>query len=581
MYSWLLTELYKYIMKIDEKFIEQIGIVDWEIETDAGFVSVDNIYKTIPYIKFCIKTENGCELICADDHIVFDNRYCEIFVKDIVENSTIIQTKFGISKVISKTQLEESANMYDISVESDLHRYYTNDILSHNTTTTTAFLLWSVLFKSNHVAAILANKAATAREILGKLQLSYENLPLYIQQGVLEWNKGSMTLENGSKVIASATSKSAIRGFSINTCLLDEFAFVPRNIADEFMTAIYPTISSGKTTKMIIISTPNSMNHFYKLWKDAEENRNLYKRIKSIWSDVPGRDDEWKENEIKQIGQDRFAQEYCCEFMGSVKTLISSTILSEFVWKNPISIEDCLKIYKNPEEGHSYIACVDVSEGLGQDSSIVCVIDVSTNPYEVVAIYKNAEISPVDFPIIIQNISRRYNSAFILVEGNGIGMGVLNSLQYELEEENLIYTNSTKRGYEIYFGAGRKYVPGVKMTSSVKRSGCSNLKYLVENKLIDIKDYDTFEEFANFVNKSGSYGAEEGNHDDLVMSLVLFAWLENHKEFRDFKKDLQNNEESFDNNLPMGCLVTAGEGQQNFDEFDTDLYEQDFELLKK
>ncbi len=296
--------------EIERKFIDTIDVDDWEIETDTGWEDVSSISKTIPYEVWRIETENGLILGAADDHIVFDHNFNQVFIKDLIPNESRIITKNGeeiVTKVENLRYLEE---MYDISVDSPNHRYYSNNILSHNSTTTLAFFLWSVLFNDEYAVAILANKGSLARELLGRLQKAYEHIPKWLQQGIVSWNKGSIELENGSKVFAYATSASGVRGGTFNALLLDEFAFVPRNIAHDFFQSTYPVISSGKNTKVIIVSTPFGLNHFYKMWMDAVEGRSTYVPVEIAWDQVPGRDEEWKKETIRNIGEEAFRVEF-------------------------------------------------------------------------------------------------------------------------------------------------------------------------------------------------------------------------------------------------------------------------------
>jgi hypothetical protein len=304
--------MFKLSNQVERKFIESFDVDDWEIDTDSDWQPISSIHKTIEYEVWEIVTENGAKILCADTHIVFDQNFNEIFVKDCVPDSTLIMTRLGPSKVKSVEQLLiKKENMFDITVCSDDHRLWTGDILSHNSTTTCGFILWYILFHSEKVVALLANKGDTAREILGKIQLAYQHLPKWLQQGVIEWNKGSFVLENNSRVIAAATSSDNIRGFAINLLFIDEAAFIEN--WDTFFTSVYPTITSGETTKVVLVSTPNGLNHFYKIWQNAHEGRNNYNPIKVIWNNVPGRDEVWKKDTLAAMNFDteKFDQEYC------------------------------------------------------------------------------------------------------------------------------------------------------------------------------------------------------------------------------------------------------------------------------
>lgn len=395
------------------------------------------------------------------------------------------------------------------------------------TTTAAGYMLWSVLFQENYSVAILANKGILAQEILSRIQYSYEYLPVWLQQGIVTWNKRSLELENGSKIAAYATSASGVRGGSYNLIFLDEFAFVPQNMANEFFTSTYPVISSGKTTKVIIVSTPCGLNHFYKMWVDAEEGRSDYKPVEVHWSMVPGRDEAWKMQTIRNTSEEQFRQEFETEFIGSSSTLIPGSKLKALGFKNPIEhTDDGLDIYRKPEPGHTYVATVDCSEGVGQDYSTISVFDVTEMPYRQVAKYRNNQISPLLYPTHIYNVATRYNNAYVLIETNNIGQQVVDILHYDLEYENIFrLEHHSIKGQSISAGFKRSVSFGLKTTKSVKKIGCANLKTLVENDKLIIEDFDTISELNTFVRVRDSYEAEEGNNDDIVMTLVFFSWL--------------------------------------------------------
>jgi hypothetical protein len=411
---------------------------------------------------------------------------------------------------------------------------------SGKSTIVTAYLLWYVLFNDNVNVAILANKAATAREMLGRLQLSYENLPKWLQQGILGWNKGSLELENGSKILAASTSASAVRGMSFNVIFLDEFAFVPNHIADQFFSSVYPTISSGKNTKVIIISTPHGMNMFYKLWHDAERKQNEYVPTEVHWSQVPGRDEVWKEQTIKNTSEAQFKVEFECEFLGSVDTLITPSKLRTMAYHDPIKTNRGLALYKNREEDHEYVVTVDVSRGVGHDYSAFVVIDTSTVPYEVVARYKNNEIKPIVLPNLIVDVAKNFNQAYILCEVNDIGGQVADIIQYDLEYENLLMASMRGRaGQQLGQGfSGKKTQLGLKMSTATKQVGCSNLKALIEEDKLIIPDYDMIAELTTFIAKGSTFQAEDGCNDDLAMCLVIFGWMA----MQPFFKEMHDND---------------------------------------
>jgi hypothetical protein len=394
-------------------------------------------------------------------------------------------------------------------------------------TTVVAYLLYYAIFYDSVNIGILANKASTARELLGRLQLAYENLPKWMQHGILVWNKGNVELENGSKILAASTSASAVRGMSFNILFLDEFAFVPNHVAEQFFASVYPTITSGKSTKVIIISTPNGMNHFYKMWEDARNDKNDYITNEVHWSQVPGRDKKWKDETIKNTSKRQFAQEFECDFLGSADTLISPSKLQCIPFNDPIRSNAGLDVYERAEEDHEYIITVDVARGIGGDYSAFIVFDITTLPYKIVAKYRNNEIKPVLFPSVIFQVAKEYNNPYILVEVNDVGDLIAATLNYDLEYPNVLMCAMRGRAGQIVGQgfSGNKTQLGVKMSVTVKKIGCSNLKAIIEEDKLLFNDFQIFQELTTFVQKKQAWEADEGYHDDLVMCMVLFAWL--------------------------------------------------------
>ena len=402
------------------------------------------------------------------------------------------------------------------------------------TTTTVGYMLWSVLFQEEYNIAILANKGQLAQEILSRVQKAYEYLPLWLQQGIITWNKRNIELENGSKIYAYATSSAGVRGGTYNLIFLDEFAFVPKNMADEFFTSTYPVISSGKTSKVIIVSTPCGLNHFYKMWVDATEKRSLYKPIEVHWSQVPGRDDKWKEETIRNTSEEQFRQEFETEFIGSSATLITGAKLRSLAFFDPPWQEENLDIYEQPKTGRLYIATVDCSEGVGLDYHTINMIDVTEVPYRQVAKYRNNKLPLLFFPTVIYSLCKRYNEAYALIETNNVGQQVVDILHYDLEYEYVYKIDHHHiKGQTISGGFKRASNFGIKTTKTVKKIGCANLKTLIESDKLKIQDFDTIAELNTFVRVRDSYAAEVGNNDDIVMGLVLFAWLTAQTYFKD------------------------------------------------
>jgi hypothetical protein len=398
---------------------------------------------------------------------------------------------------------------------------------SGKSTIVVSYLLHYAIFNDNTNIAILANKASTARDLLDRLQTGYENLPKWLQQGVISWNKGSMELENKSKITAASTSASSIRGGTYNIIFLDEFAFVPNTVADNFFSSVYPVITSGKSSKVIVVSTPYGMNHFYRLWDDAQTGKNEYVPIEVHWTDVPGRDEEFKRSTIANTSESQWRQEFECLFLGSSDTLISGSVLNRLTFHTPKISNASLDVYEDPQEDHTYVITVDVARGVEKDYSAFIVIDVSQFPHKVVAKYRNNQIRPILFPQIIKEVAVSYNKAYILCEVNDVGDQVAAGLHYDLEYSNILMSSMRGRAGQILGQgfSGKKVQLGVKMSKTTKKVGCLNLKTLIEDNKVIFNDFEIINELTTFIQKGNSFEAEDGRNDDLVMCLVMYSWL--------------------------------------------------------
>lgn len=402
------------------------------------------------------------------------------------------------------------------------------------TTTAVVVILHYILFNDYKRVGLLANKGDSAREILERIKIAFEALPKWLQQGVVEWNKGSVELENGSKVLAAATSSSNIRGKSMNLLYIDETAFVEG--WDEFSASVLPTISSGNTTKVLYTSTPNGLNHFYKVCSGAREGKNGYAFVEVPWYKVPGRDDKWKKEALDTLDGDlqKFAQEYECEFQGSSGTLIEGSKLKALVPKDPLVEKNGLRLYEEYEKGHQYVCVVDVSRGKGLDYSAFSILDVTKMPYRQVCSFKDNLITPIEYAEVLYRACKRFSECAVLVEVNDIGQQVSEVLHYDYEYENILYTESAgKAGKRISSGFGSNVDPGIRTTKTVKAIGCNMLKLMVEQDQLIINDMATISELSTFSRKGTSYEAEPGCNDDLVMTLVLFGWLSDQQYFKD------------------------------------------------
>lgn len=518
---------------IERKFTESIELDDWQVWSHDGWHDISHSNKTIPYRVYEIFLENGLIVQCADDHVLISESNEEVFAKDSL--GWIIDTELGPSRVISINDLGHDEEMYDLSVDGD-HTYYSNGILSHNTTTMASLILHDILFVEHSNWAVLAHKASQAAETLDRVKGTFESLPRFLKQGIVTWNKGNIELANGSKVLSAATSSGSVRGKSFTGVYLDEFAFVPENLAEEFFTSTFPTISSGQSTKLWITSTPKGLNKFYKMWDDAVNGRSEFAWVDCKWDEVPGRDEEWKKKQIAIIGLDKWQQEFEAQFLGSSGTLIYGDVLRRLTFTNPkeSSPDGYFKVYEEPAPGHIYTINVDVGGGKGLDHSAFIVTDCTSLPYKVVATFRSNMIEPFTYANYIYPVAKRYNDAWVLIEVNSIGAEVANNLYYGMEYENLLYTSANGRGgQKIATSINQKTNLGIMMSTRTKSIGCSNIKQLIENDQFILNDEELYNEFTKFSKKGNSYEAEEGSHDDLAMCAVSFGWLAAQEYFKE------------------------------------------------
>ena len=481
---------------------------------------------------------------CLDDPKYFAKKYCKVIHLD--------------KGLIPFDLYPYQEKMFDSFTE---HRF--NIVLacrqSGKSIAVVAYLLWYAIFKGEQVVGVLANKNAIAREMLARITLMLENLPFFLQPGCTALNKGSIGFSNNSRIIAAATSSSSIRGMSLNLVYLDEFAFVDN--AAEFYTSTYPVISSGKTSKIIITSTANGIgNMYHKLYEGAVQGTNEFTPTRVDWWDVPGRDEDWKKMTIENTSELQFDQEFGNSFHGTGNTLISADILLALRSAEPQEYYNNVKIFDHPQEGHNYIMFVDVSRGRGQDYSTFTIIDISCNPFAQVCTYRDNMISPLLFPDLLYKYATHYNEAHVVVESNDAGQVVCNGLYYDLEYEN-VFVESMVKANAI----------GVTMTSKVKRIGCSNLRDIMSQKKLIIKDEETIREMSTFVAKGSSYQADSNSHDDLMMNLVMFGWFTSTPFFAEstdinmktllYKQKVQQLEDEV---IPVGHMPQHEEGNHPF-----------------
>ena len=436
------------------------------------------------------------------------------------------------------------------------------------TTAAVVLILHFILFNEHKEVALLSNKLAGATEILSRIRIAYEALPLWLQQNVVAWNKSTVELANGCKVYAAASSSSSIRGRSVALLYIDECAFIPN--WDDFSNSVLPVIASGKSAKLLYTSTPNGLNHYYYTWDAALKGENDFVAIAADWTRHPDRDENWKKKTLADMNFDemRFAQEYELEFIGSSGTLLSGAVLKSLRPSNPIlmNANEGFKQFVKPEPGKIYVLIADVSEGKGLDYSTFSIIDVSTMPYNQVFTFRNNMLGTMDFAQVIYQFANLYNGAYVMVEINNMGVQVADSLLLEYGYENLIMTKAAgKTGKRITGGFGGGQVDrGIRTTKTVKATGCSLVKMLIEQKQLHINDSDTITEFNTFSKKSQSYEAEEGKHDDMVMPLVLFGWMTADPFFKEITNintlehlRERTNSEILESVLPFGYIQNA------------------------
>lgn len=490
-------------------------------------------------------------LKCKEDPIYFAEKYIHVihvdrgFIKiELYDYQKEIITKITSSRRVSVVTSRQAGK----------------------TTTAACIILHYILFNRHKLVGLLAQDAAGAREILDRIKQAYEALPEWLQQGVIEWNKGRIELENGCKVLAAATRSSTIRGKSCAFIYIDEVAFVDK--WDDFFKSVYPTISSGDETKLLLTSTPNGLNHFYRICDGAKNMTNGYEYVEVPWNQVPGRGEEWFKETMDALNGDveAFEQEYNCGFLGTSSTLIAGSVLKTLASLQPEFNLDDVQVFDSPLPEHKYVLVADASRGKGLDYNACSIIDITKIPYVQVAVYRNNKSSPAEYAGIIYRLSKYYNEANVLVENNdGGGCLTLSALYNDYEYENVLSTESDKtRGRRVSGGYSKSAELGVRTTSTVKSVGCSMLKLLVEQRRLIVKDEETIYELRRFSQKGNSYAAESGAHDDLVMGLVLFGWLSE----QDYFKNLTNintimsltesSHEQLDRNYGMLMFRTRG-----------------------
>ena len=584
------------------KFIETIKCNNKKILTPIGEVPILYIHKTAKLKKYVIKLENGLELVCAENHVIIDKDFNEVFSKDSLNK--IIQTVKGNSKVVSVTDLNELDNFYDLELE-DYHLYYSNGILSHNSgksISTSIYLTWLFLFRVNLTIGICANKGKLAAEFLNNVKNIFLSIPIWMQQGITIWNKGSIENENGTRILTDVPSSDSFRGFTCDVVVVDECAFIPASKYDAFADSVYPSQSSKAWKKNILLSTANGLNHFYQIVKKAKEPKkpDLHitkekldkipkESIKSVteennlynveyntssngftlyevdWKDVPRYDKDgnvldpetFKQQVIDKYGEVYFNQNYANSFIGSSYTLVNAESLSKFTSTDPILKKDnMLDVFKEPQKKHSYILSVDTAKD-GQDFFSVHVVDITKFPFEQVASC-NIQTDYFLMPEYLDDWGKWYNNAYMIIENNdGSGQSVADMMKNDYEYENLHYDttyDAVKRR-----NVKKKY-PGFRNTPRTRKLVLDTLKLFIENGNLIVNDFHTIDQFYTFILVNGKYQADDGCHDDLVMALAIsFAPFCNTKNFSEMKTIIKNfydnskqSNEDFSSNMIYG-----------------------------
>ena len=519
-------------------------------QTDLSYHGNPNL-KPIGYQHDFTKEEFEEFVKCEQDPIYFIENYCQIVTLD---------------KGLQPFKLYDCQKKKVDFIMNNRKTILMEGRQQGKTVTAAACIVHYSIFNADKNIAIMANKTAAAREVLSRYQTMYEHLPIWMQQGVKTWNKGDVDLENGSRVFTSATTSSGIRGKSVNWLYIDEAAIIPNNIADEFFASVYPTISAGETTKILLTSTPLGYNHFWKFWNESEKGTNGFENMFIPHTEIPGRDDAWIEEQFKLLGEVKFNQEVLCDFLGSTNTLISGKALSTMSSIDPVYKKDGLEIYEEPQQDKYYVISADTARGIGGDYSAFIVVDITQMPFKVVGKYRDNKISPLLYPDFINKVAKDYNGAYVLLETNDIGQQVVDILHQELEYENIFSCVQEKNKQYVSPGFGKQSTLGVRTSKAVKRQGCLALKSLIEEQKFLLFDAECISELSTFVERSGTFAADEGYHDDLAMCMVLFAWLSTNTFFKDLtnvdiRDNLYNSQmRMIENDLtPFGLVVDGHE----------------------
>ncbi len=622
---------FKYIKKEyltdNYKTIEEIELDESiQVLTDTGFSPVSRLMVSKPFDIYKITLENGYFLECADEHIVFNEDFKEIYV-DQLNIGDYIQTDEGLKKIINIDHNNTKLCMGDITVNDDNHRFYSNGILSHNSVTTAVFGLWKILFFSDKNGSILSKSGPAGKDLLKKIKDMYLYLPYHLKCGTLKWNQTEIAFDNNSTLSTEAFSPTACLGKTINLLILDEFAWCPPNDVNLFYENVIPTVTTMPDSNVCICSTQNGFNKFYEIWNGAITGKSIYHPYKVDWRQVPNWDPEtrkwvkrtkdWKDMMVGVLGsEESFQYQYGTAFLTSNNCLISREVLSslhsnEILFENKSDLELCkIKhlhcLYINPEydinnfKSKYYIVIVDLSEGKESDSTIFNILEIIYDKekdkikFKQVAYWKSNEYdlleSALEFWLLIQTLFKKDQSNVIVsIEWNTYGALFYNYLlQYNEKEyckdnmwrftfasefDHTILCRYKKNNSDDDIISARlpknnKLIPGVRWNGSNKKSSCALLKPMIESGDIIINDIVTISEIENFEDKNnnGHYKASYG-HDDIIMTFVQLPIIIQSSKYKEFIEDIKSNKQEFNNSS------WPGYGQNDFISFNDNFYE--------
>lgn len=563
----LLEENHLYI-RDTQKIVKSFLLDNIEILSDTGWTSAAYIHFIQPYKVYTLILENGITLDVADEHIVFCENHIEKYVKDLSENDYVI-TQNGLSKVKYIESREVYINMCDITVLNNDESYYTNGILSHNTTTSAVFMLHYILFNIDKNALVLGNKRKTAVEILDKAKKIYLELPFFLKPGIYKWNEGEIVLDNGCRLMAEATTINSGISFTFHCVLADEFAHVQPNIIDKFYNNLFPTITAAKA-RFMITSTQNGYNLFYRLYKAAEAGVSEYSAFKTDWPEVPEwnpdtctwekRDEKWHQLQVANYGsEEAFNKQFGTNFDVSANTLISMKIIQkrnqrlvEFEEKEMpgVPYSDSWKWHPKFDpincKNEYIVITTDLAEGNGGDSTVCKVhrfIEPGSNKLECIGYFKSNQVTRENAAYSIQvfvSLLCNQDKVLLSYERNVYGDIFLKDLQENLDKNKPGVSNFDISCLVKYYNDNfTSFNYGIKITGGNKTKHCLLYKEQYEHDLLINDSAEYMVELNNFTDKgNGTYAASFG-HDDMVMAEVQLTFVRQSLQYKLLKDEYE------------------------------------------